>query len=143
MNEHTWNRASLRDAVPDTSVTVSWMDTVGRAWELPCHLKNIEGGKSVIWSDTDEAGIDDVNIIDAPSDEDAVLLGFAEDLANLLGTLVGDGETCPECGQEISWGGIQAGAPGVSNYRYGTCGCAAREWKSTEHGVGDWAVSHN
>ena len=30
---------------------------------------------------------------------------------------------CPDCGEEIAWGGIQTHGPGASNDRTGTCGC--------------------
>ena len=50
-------------------------------------------------------------------------------------------ESCRRCGGEISWGGVQTGQPGVSNFRYGECACG-EVWVEKQRGRdGDWDLS--
>ena len=50
-------------------------------------------------------------------------------------------EFCRHCGGEISWGGVQTGQPGVSNFRYGECACG-EVWVEKQRGRdGDWDLS--
>ena len=83
----------LRDYTPDATVTVRWIDAAGHTWDFPCRLLNV-GNRAVVWSDTDEAGIEDVSVIDQYEDEtpEEQLREYADDIASNLGTLVGDDE---------------------------------------------------
>lgn len=134
----------LRTVTPDASHTTRWEDSVGQVWEFPCHLVVI-GTRSILWSDADEAGIDDITLsddaYDDQSDRDEQLREFAEDIASGLGKLIGTGEICPDCGKEISWGNIQT-RQYEANWREGECGCVGRQWVQREQGPGnDWALS--
>lgn len=62
---------------------VHWLDAAGGLWTLPVYSIDLGRGKRLAWSDTDEAGVEDVALID--SDE---WPGFAESIADGLGEVV-------------------------------------------------------
>jgi len=60
-----------------------WLDAAEQCWTLPVYSIDLVHGKRLAWSDTDEAGITDVALID-----EAEWDGFAESLAESLGEVV-------------------------------------------------------
>lgn len=69
-----------RDAQTDEA---HWLDADGQCWTLPVYAIDLGGGKMLTWSDTDEAGIDDVEVISADDWPDR-----AEAIAEELGEVV-------------------------------------------------------
>lgn len=126
----------------DHSDCAYWIDDNGTVWVLPvkAHIVDDDAQNRVImWSDTDEAGIDDITVESGWFPDSQKLQYFARDLADSLGTRF-DGHTCPDCGESIAWSGIQTGGQG--NHTDGTCGCSGRSWTSTERGS-DWATGYS
>lgn len=78
----------------DASLVVDWRDAAGQTWHLPCHALVI-GSRVVMWTRTDEAGIDDVTVVDRDGEVEDQLREFAEDIADDLGTLIGDATDYP------------------------------------------------
>lgn len=74
---------ALRERTPAASYTASWRDAAGQSWDLPCHLV-VLGGRVVLWSQTDEAGVADEAVADAEHDLEARVREFAMDLARDL-----------------------------------------------------------
>jgi len=69
------------------SHTAEWRDAGGKAWLLPCYLLRV-ASRAVLWSDTDEAGVDDVSVVDTYEDPDDLRLQveeWATELARILG----------------------------------------------------------
>lgn len=50
-----------------------------------------------------------------------------------------DARSCRHCSEDIVWGRIQTGQPGVPNWRDGHCSC--RQWTETERGGDQWELS--
>ncbi len=76
------NVIDLAELEDDATCEVAyWLDAAGKKWELPCYSLDL-GRMRLAWSDTDEAGIADEQLIDH-SEWD----GFAERLAEQLGEL--------------------------------------------------------
>ena len=83
-----------------------WLDAAEQCWSLPVYSIDIGGGKRLAWSDTDEAGIDDVTLIDS-GDWD----GFAESIAAELGEVVD-----VEAGEHYTNHGVQYQHQAPGNY---------------------------
>lgn len=60
-----------------------YLDAAGQCWSLPVYSIDLGRGKRLAWSNTDEAGVDDIAIIDH---EDWA--GFAESIAESIGDVV-------------------------------------------------------
>lgn len=69
--------------------TAEWIESSeNKTWELPTFGK-VFGGRIVLWTDTDEAGTDDVEIRDLDgADPEDVVRDYAEEIASDLGELV-------------------------------------------------------
>lgn len=88
----------LHDIQADESHTAEWIESSeNKTWELPTYGLVI-GSRVVMWTHTDEAGIDDVTIVDAECisvDDDTIDVAdqvreYAEEIAEGLGELVSD-----------------------------------------------------
>ncbi len=75
--------AELTDELLAAIDEAHWLDAAEQCWALPVYAIDLGDGKLLTWSDTDEAGIDDVDVIDS-DDWDT----RAEDLADELGEVV-------------------------------------------------------
>ena len=69
--------------------TAEWIESSeNKTWELPTFGK-VFGDRIVLWTDTDEAGTDDVEIRDLDgADPEDVVRDYAEEIASDLGELV-------------------------------------------------------
>lgn len=65
---------------------------------------------------------------------------YTTDDGDVVCSRVQGDDSCRHCGAAIKWSGIMTGAPGVSNWRDGSCSC--REWTQTERG-GAWEISES
>lgn len=71
----------------DLSHVSYWLDAADQKWALPCYIKKC-GYSAVLWSDTDEAGIDDIFTIELADDAERQVIEFANHLAESLGERV-------------------------------------------------------
>jgi len=72
----------------DASHTATWLDAADREWDFPCYILQV-GVRAVVWSDTDEARVADISVVDAEDDLQEQIREYADDLAGDLGTLAG------------------------------------------------------
>jgi len=73
-------------ADPDGTGEATWNDSDGSEWTVRGHYWLV-GSRYVRWTDTDEAGIDDIEIVDDheyESDDDAAT-AYAAEIAGCLG----------------------------------------------------------
>lgn len=78
---------AISDMDYDAETSVTWLDIADQEWDFPCYLKIIDGGRRVMmWSDTDEASIQDVTVEEIEEDIQQQVQDFAEDTAP--GTIV-------------------------------------------------------
>jgi hypothetical protein len=76
-----------RNARPDASYTAQWLEpSEGKIWDLPCYLLEV-GTRVIMWSRTDEAGIEDVIVTDAEQDAAEQVEDYANQIAGGLGEL--------------------------------------------------------
>lgn len=82
--------AIVSDALPELSTTqqadasyeAEWVDCNQKTWALPCYLVKL-GSRVVMWSNTDEAGIDDETVADAEDDLGEQVKAFALELTEV------------------------------------------------------------
>ena len=80
---------SLSEAAADVEVTVEWQCEVEKVWwPITAKLMNVSDCYAVRWTSTDEAGIDDVEIVERVDDEaDAVALKkWVREIATQVGS---------------------------------------------------------
>lgn len=77
----------LATVTPDESHVAVWQDCITGTWELPTHGL-IVGDRVVLWTLTDEAGVNDVSVVEADGDDiSEQVREYAEDIASQLGNL--------------------------------------------------------
>lgn len=67
----------------DASWIAQYLDAAQAIWDLPCYLIQA-GTRAVMWSDTDEAGVADIEIVEAEEDLDTQIREHAEGIARGL-----------------------------------------------------------
>jgi len=76
--------ASLsHDGGADASHTETYLDAAGQSWDLPVYGL-VVGTRILMWSRTDEAGVDDVTVEDATESAAEYVQGYAVALATKL-----------------------------------------------------------
>ena len=107
-------KIDLSDATPSASHTAHWIDSEGKCWELPTHCM-VCGQTVILWTNTDEAGVDDVDTMDydETDDLDDLVRGYSEEIASGLGTLAD-----VSSGEHFTTTGAQYQPPGYDRDGY-------------------------
>jgi hypothetical protein len=81
----------LREAAPraDASAVVEWRDAGGKIWRLPGYALRV-AGRVVLWTLTDEAGVQDIMVSEEADDLDAKIAEYVVEIASSLGDSVDD-----------------------------------------------------
>ncbi len=78
---------SLRDLTPDHSHNIEWADDQGQVWMLRTHGVCVGAARIIVWTDTDEAGINDVDVLECELDADNQVYEYGREIADDLGTV--------------------------------------------------------
>ena len=130
----------IRELRVDDTETPSWIDDNGNVWKLPCKchwVDNDPHGRMVAWTDSHEAGIEDITVLESGVNFHEWGRSIAEDLGTFF-----DECTCPDCDNNIDWGSLQTGGPSGGLFQEGSCECDGRTWTRSEYGS-EWNTGYS